>query len=289
MSYDCIIIGKGPAGISAGLYVKRANLKVLVIGKDGGSLEKTKEIDNYYGFKNTISGKELLINGIEQAKRLGIEIETDEVIGLEFDGEYKVKTRNREFTSKALILATGARRNVPTIKGVKEFEGKGVSYCAICDAFFYRNRDVAVLGSGDYAISEAKQLLPVANSVTILTNGEQIVENRDIDMEKIQILEKPINQFRGNDVIEEVVFDDNSKMKTSGIFIALGTASSTDLAKKLGAITNGNYIVVDKNMKTNVPGLYACGDCTGGLLQISKAVYEGAIAGLDVIKYIRKK
>ncbi len=289
MSYDCIIIGKGPAGISAGLYVKRANLKVLVIGKDGGSLEKTKEIDNYYGFKNTISGKELLINGIEQAKRLGIEIETDEVIGLEFDGEYKVKTRNREFTSKALILATGARRNVPTIKGVKEFEGKGVSYCAICDAFFYRNRDVAVLGSGDYAISEAKQLLPVANSVTILTNGEQIVENRDIDMEKIQILEKPINQFRGNDVIEEVVFDDNSKMKTSGIFIALGTASSTDLAKKLGAITNGNYIVVDKNMKTNVPGLYACGDCTGGLLQISKAVYEGAVAGLDVIKYIRKK
>lgn len=289
MSYDCIIIGKGPAGISAGLYVKRANLKVLVIGKDGGSLEKTKEIDNYYGFKNTISGKELLINGIEQAKRLGIEIETDEVIGLEFDGEYKVKTRNREFTSKALILATGARRNVPTIKGVKEFEGKGVSYCAICDAFFYRNRDVAVLGSGDYAISEAKQLLPVANSVTILTNGEQIVENRDIDMEKIQILEKPINQFSGNDVIEEVVFDDNSKMKTSGIFIALGTASSTDLAKKLGAITNGNYIVVDKNMKTNVPGLYACGDCTGGLLQISKAVYEGAVAGLDVIKYIRKK
>lgn len=289
MSYDCIIIGKGPAGISAGLYVKRANLKVLVIGKDGGSLEKTKEIDNYYGFKNTISGKELLINGIEQAKRLGIEIETDEVIGLEFDGEYKVKTRNREFTSKALILATGARRNVPTIKGVKEFEGKGVSYCAICDAFFYRNRDVAVLGSGDYAISEAKQLLPVANSVTILTNGEQIVENRDIYMEKIQILEKPINQFRGNDVIEEVVFDDNSKMKTSGIFIALGTASSTDLAKKLGAITNGNYIVVDKNMKTNVPGLYACGDCTGGLLQISKAVYEGAVAGLDVIKYIRKK
>ena len=238
MSYDCIIIGKGPAGISAGLYVKRANLKVLVIGKDGGSL---------------------------------------------------VKTRNREFTSKALILGTGARRNVPTIKGVKEFEGKGVSYCAICDAFFYRNRDVAVLGSGDYAISEAKQLLPVANSVTILTNGEQIVENRDIDMEKIQILEKPINQFRGNDVIEEVVFDDNSKMKTSGIFIALGTASSTDLAKKLGAITNGNYIVVDKNMKTNVPGLYACGDCTGGLLQISKAVYEGAVAGLDVIKYIRKK
>ena len=278
MSYDCIIIGKGPAGISAGLYVKRANLKVLVIGKDGGSLEKTKEIDNYYGFKNTISGKELLINGIEQAKRLGIEIETDEVIGLEFDGEYKVKTRNREFTSKALILATGARRNVPTIKGVKEFEGKGVSYCAVCDAFFYRNRDVAVLGSGDYAISEAKQLLPVANSVTILTNGEQIVENRDIDMEKIQILEKPINQFRGNDVIEEVVFDDNSKMKTSGIFIALGTASSTDLAKKLGAITNGNYIVVDKNMKTNVPGLYACGDCTGGLLQISKAVYEGTKA-----------
>lgn len=289
MSYDCIVIGKGPAGISASLYVKRANLKVLVIGKDGGALEKTKEIDNYYGFKNTISGKELLINGIEQAKRLGVELETDEVIGLEFDGEYIVKTRNSIFKAKTLILATGARRNVPTIKGIKEFEGKGVSYCAICDAFFYKNKDVAVLGSGDYAISEAKQLLPVANSVTILTNGEQIVENRNTDLEKIQLLEKPINHFRGNEVIEEVVFNDNSNLKTSGVFIALGVASSTDLAKKLGAITNGNYIVVDKNMKTNVPGLYACGDCTGGLLQISKAVYEGAVAGLDAIKYIRKK
>ncbi len=289
MSYDCIVIGKGPAGISASLYVKRANLKVLVIGKDGGALEKTKEIDNYYGFKNTISGQELLINGIEQAKRLGVELETDEVIGLEFDGEYIVKTRNSIFKAKTLILATGARRNVPTIKGIKEFEGKGVSYCAICDAFFYKNKDVAVLGSGDYAISEAKQLLPVANSVTILTNGEQIVENRNTDLEKIQLLEKPINHFRGNEVIEEVVFNDNSNLKTSGVFIALGVASSTDLAKKLGAITNGNYIVVDKNMKTNVPGLYACGDCTGGLLQISKAVYEGAVAGLDAIKYIRKK
>lgn len=287
--YDVIIIGKGPAGIQASIYAKRANLNTLVIGSDYGALQKTEKIENYYGFQNPIKGVELVEKGIKQAENMGIPVISKEVTGIEYIDNFIVKTVNEDYQAKTVILATGVNRKQPNIEGIKEFEGRGISYCAICDAFFYRNRDVAVLGSGDYAISEAKQLLPVANSVTILTNGEQIVENRDIDMEKIQILEKPINQFRGNDVIEEVVFDDNSKMKTSGIFIALGTASSTDLAKKLGAITNGNYIVVDKNMKTNVPGLYACGDCTGGLLQISKAVYEGAVAGLDVIKYIRKK
>lgn len=289
MLYDVIIIGKGPAGISAALYAKRAGLNVLVIGKDGGALEKTKEIDNYYGFTNTISGKELLINGINQAKRLNIPIETDEVLNVKFDGIYYIETRNNTFSAKTLILATGTSRKKPLIKGVKEFEGRGISYCAICDAFFYRNKDVSVLGSGDYALSEARTLLPIAKSVSILTNGEELVQNRGINEEDFLIKEKAIEEIIGTDSVNKVKFTDGTHITTDGVFIAIGVASSTDLAKKLGAIIDGNNIRVDENMATNVPGLYACGDCTGGLLQISKAVYEGAKAGLSAIKYIREK
>lgn len=163
-----------------------------------------------------------------------------------------------------------------------------MSYCAICDAFFYRNKDVSVLGSGDYAISEAKELLPIAKSVTILTNGEELVENRSYENnDKIIVNNRVIKELRGTEIVEAIEFEDNTKIETKGIFVAVGAASSTDLAKKIGAITNKNNIVVDEFMSTNVPGLYACGDCTGGLLQISKAVYEGAKAGIAVGKYIR--
>lgn len=287
MIYDSIVIGKGPAGISASIYIKRAGFNVLVIGKDGGALEKTKEIDNYYGFEKTISGKELLLNGIKQAQRIGVEIETDEVIGIEFDGSYKIKTRNNIFEAKTVVLATGASRKVPNIKGIKEFEGKGVSYCAVCDAFFYRGKHVSVLGSGDYALEEANVLLPVAKSVSILTNGEEIVQNRSINYEQFLIEEKEIEEISGDNKIDTIKFKDGTNINSDGLFIAVGVATSADLARKMGAIIQDNNVVVDESMATNVPGLYACGDCTGGLLQISKAVYEGAQAGLSVIKYVR--
>lgn len=287
MIYDCIIIGKGPAGISAGLYAKRAGLNILIIGKDGGALEKTEKIDNYYGFSNTISGKELLQEGLRQAERLKIELLTDEVIGISFEDNYKVKTRNGIFNSKSVILATGTNRKEPKIKNVKEYEGKGVSYCAVCDSFFYRDKDVSVLGSGDYALEEAKELLPIANKVTILTNGEELTNNTR-GYKDIEVDERKVEEIRGNNTVEEIKFSDDSVLKVDGVFIAIGTASSTDLARKLGAIVNDKNIEVNEKMQTNVPGLYACGDCTGGLLQISKAVYEGAVAGLEVNKYIKE-
>lgn len=286
MKYDCIIIGKGPAGITAGVYLKRANKNVLIIGKDGGALEKTEKIGNYYGF-DEISGKELLKRGLKQAELLGIELVTDEVVGVEIVGknEYKVKTRNRQYNAKTLILATGTNRKEPKIKGIKEFEGKGVSYCAVCDAFFYRGKDVAVLGSGDYALAEADELLRVAKSVTILTNGEELVENRSGNNYNTNV--KEIAEFRGNSVLENIKFEDETNLKVNGVFVAVGTASSTDLAKKLGVIVENNKIVVNDKMQTNVKGIYACGDCVGAPFQIAKAVYEGMIAGLDNIVYLK--
>lgn len=279
--YDVVIIGSGPAGISAAIYLKRAKKNVIIVSKHKSALQKAEKIENYYGIES-ISGSELYNTGIKQAERLGIPIDEDEVTNISYENNFIVTTVNKKYQAKYVIIATGTNRVRPNIKGIKEFEGKGVSYCAICDAFFYRNKDVAVIGSGNYAIHEAEQLRPVVNSVTILTNGDKMVENRSSS--DFNIDETPIREFRGTNVIEEVEFDNNNTKKLDGVFVAIGTASSTDLARKIGAVIKNNYIVVNDNMETSVKGLYACGDCTGGILQINKAVYEGAKAALDIIK-----
>ena len=282
--YDVIIIGKGPAGIEAALYTKRANLNTLVIGSDFGALKKTDKIENYYGFAKPIKGAVLVEEGIKQAENLGIEVISKEVTSIEYQENFVVKTVNENYETKAVILATGTNRKKPLIKGIKEFEGKGVSYCAICDAFFYKEKDVAVLGSGEYAISEAEELLPIAKKITILTNGDKPIEVRS---DKIDCNDKPISEFVGTDLLQGVKFKDNSELAINGVFVAEGVASSVDFAKKLGIQVENNAIIVDKEMKTNMPGVFAAGDCTGGLLQISKAIYEGAKAGLSAVTYVR--
>lgn len=282
--YDTIIIGSGPAGITSAIYAKRSGLNVLIIYKGLGTLKNAKKIENYYGFQE-ISGDKLHEIGINQATRLGINLIQDEVTQIQKENIFEVTTANSKYTSKTVILATGTNREKTDIKGIEQFEGKGISYCAICDAFFYKNKNVAVLGNGNYAFSEATELLPVAKSVCMLTNGKKAVENRSIN---IPIYEKTIKEVRGKERLEEVRFNDNSIMKLNGIFIALGIASSIDLAKKIGAITEKNTIKVNNKMETNVEGLFACGDCTGGILQISKAIYEGTIAGLSTADFIKK-
>lgn len=290
--YDSIIIGNGPAGITASLYMARAGLKVLIISKNESALNKAEKIENYYGFENSISGKELNENGIKQAKRLGVEYLEKEVISIKYyeDNNFEVivanQSKDEKYIAKTIVLATGTNRNRPNIKGIKEFEGRGISYCAICDAAFFRNKNVAVLGNGDYAISEIEELLPVANKVTMLTNGLEPIEYRS---ENINVNTKKIREFRGNTRIEEIEFEDNTVEEINGIFIAQGVASSTDFAKKLGAMIQNNYIMVNEKMETTVPNIYACGDCTGGLLQISKAVYEGTVAGLEIVGKISRK
>jgi len=195
-----------------------------------------------------------------------------------------VITNSGEYEADSVVLATGTSRTTPKIKGLKEYEGHGVSYCAVCDAFFYRGKDVAVLGNGNYALHEAMELLPTSNSVTILTNGKE----PDFQVpETIKINTNIIDSISGNDVVEEIHFQNGDNLPISGLFIAIGVAGSTDLAKKIGAETQNNKIIVNENMSTNIPGLYAAGDCTGGLLQISKAVYEGAKAGTEIIKHLR--
>lgn len=285
MTYDVAIIGAGPAGITASLYTKRANLKTLVLYKDESSLEKADIIENYYGFKKGISGKKLYQEGIEQAKKLKIEVKKEEVLKIELVPEgFMIKTSNLEYIAKAVILATGNKKNKPKIPGIEKLEGKGISYCAICDGFFYRNKSVAVLGNGDYAISETNDLINIANDITILTNGKKKPEFR---ADNVKIDTRVIKEISGEKKVEQIEFEDGTRINVNGIFIAQGVAGSTEFAKKLGAITSKDKIVVNEKMETNIKGLYACGDCTGGLLQISKAVYEGAIAGIQTSKYLK--
>ena len=232
MEYDVIIIGAGPAGVSAGLYTKRANKKTLIIYNNESSLEKATKIENYYGFENGISGEELYKKGIEH---------------------------------------------------IEKFDGKGVSYCAICDGFFYRGKDVVVIGNGNYAIAETNDLINIVNHVTILTNGKKIPEFR---AENVDIENRKAVAIEGNDNVEAVELDDGTKIKTDGIFVAQGVAGSTDFARKIGALIKNEKIVVNEKMQTTVKGLYACGDCIGGTLQVAKAVNDGMIAGIDIIKNI---
>ena len=277
-----IIIGGGPAGVSAGLYTIRANIETTIFTQGGSALVKAEKIENYYGFPNGISGKELYQRGIDSVQNLGAKVIEQEVIGAGYNGKFVVETNTDTYEADALVIANGASRSVPKIKNIKEFEGRGVSYCAVCDAFFYRGKNVVVIGNGDYALHEADVLSKVAENVTILTNGEKAPNYSNCDTRKIVSIE-------GNDVVEYIVFDDGEKLSISGVFVAIGVAGGVDLARKLGAIVNGNYIDVNENMNTNVPNLYAVGDCTGGLLQVSKAVCDGAKAGIDIIKNLRDK
>lgn len=280
-----IIIGSGPAGVSAALYAVRAGADTTVLTKGSGALDRAEKIENYYGFAQPVSGVELERRSIENAKRLGVKFVTAEAVGLTYTDRLTVETVGKDYPADAVILATGASRTVPRIPGLAGLEGHGVSYCAACDAFFYRGKDVAVLGSGEYALHEVQALLPVVRSVTLLTNGAPLTA--DFPPE-VTVCPQAVEAILGETVVTGVQLSGGETLAVSGVFAALGVAGSTALARKIGAEVDGNRIVVDARMQTTVPGLYAAGDCTGGLLQVAKAVYEGAQAATEAVKALRK-
>ena len=280
------IIGAGPAGVSAALYTVRAGIDTTVFYTGFGALSKAEKIENYYGFSSPISGEALARQGMEGAARLGVHFRKEEVVGLSFTDKLTLLTKEGSYPSDAVILATGSSRLAPFVPGIKELEGKGVSYCAVCDAFFYRGKRVGVLGSGLYAAHEAEVLRAVAGSVTILTNGQpftgELPQGVSVDL-------SPIQSVEGRDAVEGVRFQDGGCLSLDGLFIAIGVAGSAAFARKIGAVTEGDRIVTDEAMATNVPGLFAAGDCVGGLLQVAKAVSDGAKAGLSAVRYLQGK
>ena len=283
---NVVIIGSGPAGVSAALYTARAGIDTTVLTKGPGALARAEGIENYYGVPGPVSGAELECRGIEGARAVGVKFVEAEAVGLTFTDKLTVETLAGDWPADAVILATGAARTAPPLPGLRELEGHGVSYCATCDAFFYRGKDVAVLGSGEYALHEAAALLPLAKSVTLLTGGAPLTAafppEVAVRTEKVEAILGDAGKVSG------VRLAGGETLAAEGVFVALGVAGSTALARKMGAEVDGSRIVVDEKMMTTIPGLFAAGDCTGGLLQVAKAVYEGAVAGNEAAKALRK-
>ena len=282
-----VIIGSGPAGVSAALYTARAGIDTTVLTRGPGALARAEGIENYYGVPGPVSGAELERRGIEGAKAVGVQFVEAEAVGLTFTDKLTVETLSGDWPADAVILATGASRTAPPIPGLKALEGHGVGYCATCDAFFYRGKDVAVLGSGEYALHEASALLPLAKSVTLLTGGAPLTAEFPPE---IALCTEKVEAILGEEAgkVTGVRLAGGEELALDGVFVALGVAGSTALARKMGAQVEGNKIVVDDKMMTTIPGLFAAGDCTGGLLQVAKAVYEGAVAGNEADKALRK-
>lgn len=284
---DILVLGGGPAGATAAIYAARGGQSVTLVYGDGGALARAERIENYYGFPTSITGPDLFRQGLEQARAMGVTIVKAQILGLGFGQEgLEAETTAGTLEAPAVILATGAQRRRPRIPGLDKLDGAGVSYCAVCDGFFCRGKEVAVLGAGPYALHEAGVLLPLARRVTLLTNGEPA----DGLPQGLELDSRPVAALEGDGgTLSAIRFSDGSAMEVSRLFVALGTAGSGDLARKVGLLTEHGTIVVDGAMATNVPGLFAAGDCTGGLPQVATAVAQGAQAGLSAVRYVERQ
>ena len=278
--YDTIIIGNGPAGISGAIYLKRFNLNPLVIGKDLGALAKSDYIDNYYGVPH-IKGSDLIKTGIAQAKSLGIEVLTDEVVSIEYAAKgFIVKTINNSYEAKTVFLTTGKTRTTLLAKNLKEYEGKGISYCAICDGFFYRGKKLGLVGNSHFMKSELEVLKKFTSDITIFTNG------LECDLKNENIVKDKIVSFTGNEDHVTGLDTELNHYDLDGVFIAIGSASAFSFAKHLGLVLDSQNNIVVSDYQTNIPGIFAGGDIIGGFPQVAKAVSDGALASIEIKKYL---
>lgn len=299
--YDIIIIGAGPAGITAAIYAARSNLNVLVIEGEslGGKLTKIHEIENYPGFA-TIGGNDLADHMLEHLKAFGVEIKLGLVKKI-VDGETKkiILEDDEELESKSIIIATGTKEKLLDVPNSKEYIGKGISYCAVCDGFFYRKKDVIVVGGGNSAFQEALFLSSIANKVYIITRRDvfradaSIVEKAK-NNEKIEIITKylPKELVIENDRVKALEIEnvDTKETKTidcSGIFPYIGAIPNTSFVD-LDILDEHGYVIVDDNMATKIPGIYSAGDVTNKKLrQVVTATNDGAIAANALAKYLK--
>ncbi len=311
-NYDVIIIGKGPAGISASLYIARAKMSVLVLGKDFGALEKAHLIENYYGLEKPISGLELAQKSVMQAQALGVHVETAEVTGLspympihvDENAETKKPIRfeittaeGDTYFSTSVLLAVGRQRKGLKVKGFDEYQGHGISFCAVCDGFFYKNKTVGVVGSGAYAASEVQHLSHITQEVILFTDGKDLEAGvKEMLPSGISIITEKITEIEGTGPGEEggvikAVKTEKGETNVQGLFVAIGTAGSSDFAAKLGlplgSGSDSDVLLTQENGSTGVPGIFSAGDSIGGYMQVAKAVSDGAHASKAIITELR--
>lgn len=299
--YDTLIIGSGPAGMTAALYAARSNLKVGIIeqGAPGGQMNNTSEIENYPGYEH-ISGPELSMKMYEPLEKFNVEHIYGIVQSIENDGLIKrVVTEDKTFEAKTVILATGAKYRLLDVPGEEEYTSRGVSYCAVCDGAFFRNQDLLVVGGGDSAVEEAIYLTQFAKSVTIIhrrdeLRAQKILQDRAFANEKIKFIwDSVVKEIKGGDVkvsgvtVENVKTGEISDHEFGGIFIYVGMNPVSNMVTGLGITDEAGWILTNNKMETSQSGIYAIGDVRQkDLRQIATAVGEGAIAGQGVYHYI---
>lgn len=298
--YDTIIIGAGPAGMTAALYAARSNLKVALIegGLPGGQMNNTSDIENYPGYAN-ISGPELAEKMFEPLENLGVEHLYGFVENVEDYGEFKkVVTDDQVYETRTVIVATGSKHRLLGVPGEEELNSRGVSYCAVCDGAFFRDQDLLVVGGGDSAVEEAIFLTRFAKSVTIVhrrdeLRAQKVLQDRAFANEKINFIwDSVVKEIKGENRVESVVIENVktgqvTEQAFGGVFIYVGLDPVSDFVQELQIRDQAGWIVTDDHMKTSVTGVFAIGDVRQkDLRQVTTAVGDGAIAGQEAYKYI---
>jgi thioredoxin reductase (NADPH) len=293
-SFDVIVIGAGPAGLQAAIHAARKKVSVLVLGKAHKSSLFKAHVENLCSLFNT-SGRSMLETGRRQAENFGSRFIDEDILKISTDQDrFVVLTENSaRFACKALILATGTARNKLRVKGEKELEGKGVSYCVDCDGNFYRGEDVAVVGDESAAADGALTLAEIAGTVHLICNDLKITETLLEKLENSNVVVHKgttVKHIAGDKNVNALILDDGTTLTATGVFIELGAKGLIEIATTLGVALDDQmrFIKTDKGQRTNIPGIFAAGDICGPPWQVAKAVGEGCVAGLNAADYAKK-
>lgn len=289
--FDCIVIGAGIAGVTASIYLKRAGLKILLLEKKaiGGQIINTSEIENYPTIEN-IDGTSFSLQLQNQIKKLEIPIEYKEVLDIQINGDLKiVKTKDNEYITKNIIIATGRIPRKLNLDNEDKLLGRGISYCATCDGYFYKNKKVAIVGGGNSALEAAIYLSKICNSVTVINRSEKLRADEELQNE-VKTLEN-VNILYNEEILslneKEGILNNlrlkNSELFVDGLFVYIGLVPTLPFIKNIDLALENGYIVVNQKMETNILGIYACGDIIKkDVYQIVTAASEGAIAASNI-------
>ncbi|MCD6495693.1 MAG: FAD-dependent oxidoreductase [Candidatus Aenigmarchaeota archaeon] len=293
--YDIIIVGSGPAGLTAAVYAGRYLMKTLVIGElSGGMISEAHKVCNFPTYKS-ISGMELTQKMVDQVKSLGVEIRNERTEEVRKNDVFEVKTTEGVYHGKTVILATGTEKRKLDIKGEKEFLGKGVSYCATCDAGFFKDKTVAIVGGSDAALTAALLLAEYAKKVYIIYRKDHFFRAEPAWIKQVEaekkiepVFNSNITEIKGGSLVESIKLDTGKELAVDGVFVEIGLIPITELAEKLDIKLEKGHIVVDRMQRTSVPGIFAAGDITNNpLKQAITAAAEGAIAATTAYEKIK--
>jgi len=301
--YDVVIIGAGAAGMTAAIYTSRRMLKTLVISKDlGGQATMAVEVENYPGFDEAISGFEIMQKFNRQAKKFGVEFVYNEVSEIQPKNNFfKIRTNEQEYQAQSIILAFGLTPCDLGVLGEEKFKGKGVSYCATCDALFYKNKNVSVIGGGNAALDATFLLSKIAKKVYLIHRrnefrGDEILIQKIKKQKNVQfVLNSIVKEIKGNEFVESIIINkieekNEEEIKVDGVFVEVGYEVKADFVKNLVNLDKKNQIIANKNCQTSYPGIFAAGDVTDTFYkQIVISAGEGAKAALSAYKYIQDK